>query len=185
MKKKNSFVYTLINDAINENELITNNYFNQLRGKLSSDYNDDTLRIKNNVIKKGSLAKAIDAQLKYVSKGSTILVGGKNWKLEKYVARQVRDSVKDLAKDSTLARMKDFDLDIIIFSTHAGAREDCDNDQGKAFSMSGASGIAIDFNGNEIEFEDISNSSYGEVAGIMGVNCRHQMYPLTYDYIKE
>ena len=66
--------------------------------------------------------------------------------------------------------------DYIEVSSHIGARPLCSQDQGKIFSLSGNTTPIKDGSGLEIIPKPWSSSTYGEPAGIFGINCGHSRY---------
>ena len=68
--------------------------------------------------------------------------------------------------------------DIFQVSTHAGARPLCYPYQGKFFSWSEGPGEFIDGNGELQHYDNINDSSYGEPAGLFGINCGHHPIPV-------
>lgn len=98
---------------------------------------------------------------------------GRNWTPEAYVSMDLRTTSAQTARGVVEAQGRDYGLDVILVSSHAGARPKCAPYQGRCFSMSGRYGVITDANGNEYEFEPIDNTSYGEPDGLFGINCGH------------
>lgn len=92
---------------------------------------------------------------------------GRRWSVEAYVNMFVRTTVKSVATATQFARMDDYGLDLIEVSSHAGARPLCAPYQGRIYSRSG----------NHPVYPPFSSTSYGEPAGLLGINCGHQIYP--------
>lgn len=105
---------------------------------------------------------------------------GKQWSPEAYVSMDLRTTSAQTARGVVEAQGRDYGLDVILVSSHAGARPKCAPYQGRCFSMSGRYGTIRDANGNEYEFEPIDNTSYGEPDGLFGINCGH-----SFRYIEE
>ena len=105
---------------------------------------------------------------------------GREWSPEAYVSMDLRTTSAQTARKVVEAQGRDYGLDVILVSSHAGARPKCAPYQGKCYSMSGRSGTIRDANGNEWEFESIYDTSYGEPDGLFGINCGH-----TFRYIEE
>lgn len=105
---------------------------------------------------------------------------GKQWSPEAYVSMDLRTTSAQTARGVVEAQGRDYGLDVILVSSHAGARPKCAPYQGRCFSMSGRYGVITDANGNEYEFEPIDNTSYGEPDGLFGINCGH-----SFRYIEE
>lgn len=105
---------------------------------------------------------------------------GREWTPEAYVSMDLRTTSAQTARGVVQAQGNDYNLDVIIVSSHAGARPKCAPYQGKCYSMSGRYGIIKDANGREYDFEPIQNTSYGEPDGLFGINCGH-----TFRYIED
>ena len=63
-------------------------------------------------------------------------------------------------------------------SSHPGARPLCYPYQGKFFSWSEGPGEFIDGSGQLQHYDNINDSSYGEPAGLFGINCGHHPIPI-------
>ena len=105
---------------------------------------------------------------------------GRSWSPEGYVSMDLRTTSAQTARKVVEEQGRDYGLDVILVSSHAGARPKGAPYQGRCFSMSGRYGTIKDANGNEYEFEPIQNTSYGEPDGLFGINCGH-----SFRYIEE
>lgn len=105
---------------------------------------------------------------------------GRSWSPEGYVSMDLRTTSAQTARKVVEEQGRDYGLDVILISSHAGARPKCAPYQGRCFSMSGRYGTIKDANGREYEFEPIQNTSYGEPDGLFGINCGH-----SFRYIEE
>ena len=103
---------------------------------------------------------------------------GRNWTPEAYVNMDIRTTVHNTALKSADARMQDYGADVFQVSSHGGARPLCYPYQGKFYSNSGSAGEIELGNGNTVKYEPLSATSYGEPAGLFGVNCRHYKIPV-------
>ena len=92
---------------------------------------------------------------------------GRHWTPEAYAGTLVRSSSTQMATETQLARMEELGEDLVEISSHLGARPKCEPYQGKIFSLSGKSK----------RYPALSDTSYGQVDGLFGINCRHVMYP--------
>lgn len=91
----------------------------------------------------------------------------KEWTPEAYintVVRSISNRVSNTMQDN---RMDEYGVDLIEVSAHMGARPRCAPYQGKIYSRSGTSKKHPPF----------SETSYGEIAGLFGINCGHTKYP--------
>lgn len=102
---------------------------------------------------------------------------GRNWTPEAYTNMCIRSTVGSVAKETQFALMDDYGLDLVEVSSHSGARPLCAKDQGKIFNRNGGGGYTTDLDGKRIRFYAWRSSSYGKPAGLLGINCGHQIYP--------
>lgn len=93
--------------------------------------------------------------------------GGRRWSPEAYTNMVMRSTSNNVANEMQDARMDEYGVDLIEVSSHAGARPRCAPFQGRIFSRSG----------NHPKYPALSDTSYGEAAGLFGVNCGHLKYP--------
>lgn len=106
---------------------------------------------------------------------------GRNWSPESYVSMDIVTTSNNVAREVVMQQGRDYGMDIILVSSHGGARPQCEPYQGKCYSMSGRYGKIKDLNGVEYDFEPIQNTTYQkEPAGLFGINCHH-----TFRYITE
>lgn len=94
--------------------------------------------------------------------------------IETATARAVRTGISQASVNITLARIREMKWDIILVSSHLGARINDKQDytnhhwwQGKFYSDSG----------NDPRFPPFSVCGFGDVQGIGGANCRHHIGP--------
>ncbi|MDC2867570.1 phage minor capsid protein [Bacillus sp. BP-3] len=92
---------------------------------------------------------------------------GRRWSTEGYINMITRSVSQNVANEMQMTRMDEYDVDLIEVSSHLGARPRCSPFQGRIFSKSGKSK----------RYPPFSSTSYGEAAGLLGVNCRHVIYP--------
>ncbi|WP_394136839.1 phage minor capsid protein [Cytobacillus oceanisediminis] len=92
---------------------------------------------------------------------------GRKWSTEAYVSMVTRSMSNNVANEMQFVRMDEYGLDLVEVSSHSGARPRCAPFQGRIFSRSG----------NSNKYPALSSTSYGEAAGLRGVNCRHVFYP--------
>ena len=101
---------------------------------------------------------------------------GRKWTPEAYVNMDIRTTVHNTAVESVKLRQEDYGVSIFRVSTHSGARPLCYPYQGKYYSWENESGTFTDGEGNRHSYKPISSTSYGEPAGLFGINCGH--YPI-------
>ena len=99
--------------------------------------------------------------------------GGHRWSPEAYVMMDVRTTVCNAARQAAFDRCDDFGSDIIQIDAHAGARPLCYPWQGKLISRTDNSRDVPDLHGDMVHVYALSETSYGNPAGLFGVNCRH------------
>ena len=87
--------------------------------------------------------------------------------IETTTLRAVRTGISQATAQIQIARMNEMDVDLVITSSHLGARPSHQIWQGKVFSRSGKS-----------EYPPFEQSTgYGTVSGLCGANCRHSFSP--------
>lgn len=111
---------------------------------------------------------------KIAKKGVKVEFPGRIDTIETAALRCVRTGISQMSGEITLERMKEMNWDIILVSSHLGARVTKANDytnhswwQGKFYSLSG----------KDSRFPPYSLCGEGKVQGIHGANCRHSKGP--------
>lgn len=87
--------------------------------------------------------------------------------IETATLRAVRTGISQATAQIQITRMNEMDVDLVITSSHLGARPSHAEWQGKVFSRSG--------NGKYPPFAE--STGYGTVTGLCGANCRHSFSP--------
>lgn len=103
---------------------------------------------------------------------------GRAWSAEAYVNMDIRTTVHNTYIQTVKERQSDYGCDVFQVSSHAGARPLCYPYQGKLYSWGSTGGIIPLGDGRTYRFEPISATSYGEPAGLFGINCGHVPYPM-------
>lgn len=88
--------------------------------------------------------------------------------IETATTRAVRTGISQASGDIQMARMDEYGVDLVIVSSHLGARPEHAVWQGKIYSKSGTSEEYPDF---------VASTGYGSVTGLCGANCRHNFGP--------
>jgi hypothetical protein len=88
--------------------------------------------------------------------------------IETATARAVRTGISQASAHIQAARMDEFDVDLVLVSSHLGARPSHHVWQGKIYSRSGTDEKYPDF---------VSSTGYGTGEGLCGWNCRHNFGP--------
>ena len=117
---------------------------------------------------------------KMVENGITGFIdhGGHHWTPEAYVTMDVRTTMANTARAAVFERMDDYDADLYQVSHHDGARPLCYPWQGKVISKDDRARVVQDDQGNSVQVYAQSETSYGEPAGLFGINCGH--YPIPF-----
>lgn len=96
------------------------------------------------------------------------------WTPEAYVNMVIRSTVHNTAVQAARARMQDYNVQVFQVSSHAGARPLCYPYQGKYYSWDNTAGEITLGNGKTVKYEPLSSTSYGQPAGLFGINCGHE-----------
>jgi hypothetical protein len=117
-----------------------------------------------------------DSISKWAEKGIPALIksNGHRMYTEGYLNMVMRSTVNNIANDMQDARMNDFGVDLLEVSSHMGARPGCAPFQGRIYSRSGT----------HPKYPAFATTSYGNPAGLFGVNCRHVKYPFIEGFSK-
>ena len=103
---------------------------------------------------------------------------GRSWSPEAYVNMDIRTTVHNVAIQSVKNRMADYNTQVFQVSAHAGARPLCYPYQGKLYSWDNTAGEIELGNGKTMRYNPLSSTSYGEPAGLFGINCGHSPIPI-------
>lgn len=103
---------------------------------------------------------------------------GRSWTPEAYVNMVTRTTVHNTAIQAARARMEDYNTQVFQVSSHAGARPLCYPYQGKFYSWDNTAGEIELGNGQRVRYEPLSSTSYGQAAGLFGINCGHYPIPV-------
>ena len=102
---------------------------------------------------------------------------GREWSPEAYVMMDMRSTLGNTARAAQDARCDQYGINLIEVSSHMGARPLCALYQGRIFSRDGSKGVTVDGAGGKIYYTPLSETSYGQPAGLFGINCGHVQYP--------
>lgn len=104
---------------------------------------------------------------------------GRKWQAETYASMVVRTTAHNAAIEAIKTRQQEFGGgDIFQVSSHPGARPLCFPYQGKFYSWSAGPGEFTDGAGHTHTYDNINNTSYGQAAGLFGINCGHHPIPM-------
>jgi hypothetical protein len=114
---------------------------------------------------------------KWADKGVPALIRADGAKLstEAYVNSVMRSMSNRVANEMQDARMDEYGCELIEVSAHMGARPGCAPFQGRIFARKG----------KHPKYSSLSDTSYGEPAGLFGINCRHVKYPFIEEITKK
>lgn len=101
----------------------------------------------------------------------------RHWTPEAYVTMDIRTTLANTGRAAIFEQMDNYGDDLYMVSYHDGARPLCYPWQGKVISRSGRTGETTDIDGNSIRIYAQSETSYGEAAGLFGINCGHFPMP--------
>lgn len=95
---------------------------------------------------------------------------GRRWSTEGYVNMLVRSTSKTVSNDMQLSLLEQYNIDLIEVSSHTDARPKCARDQGRIYSKSGKAKT----------YPAWTTTTYGQPDGLLGINCRHVIYPFVH-----
>lgn len=98
---------------------------------------------------------------------------GRKWSAEAYVRMDIKTTVSNAANQAVMDRNASYGNDIVWPRVNATARPGCYPWQGKLISMSDNERDVPDGNGKMRHVYPVSKTTYGEPAGIWGINCHH------------
>ena len=116
-----------------------------------------------------SYSQAVKEVLKNIVSDGVVVnyPSGHSDTIETATLRAVRTGISQATAQIQISRMNEMDIDLVITSSHLGARPSHQEWQGKVFSRSGKS-----------EYPPFEQSTgYGTVSGLCGANCRHSFSP--------
>ena len=102
---------------------------------------------------------------------------GRRWSAESYVAMDIRSTVYNTGRAAVWETNQNFGNDLYIVSYHDGARPLCYPWQNKVISSTNNAREVADLDGNTVHVYAQSDTSYGEPAGLFGINCKHYPSP--------
>ena len=102
---------------------------------------------------------------------------GRHWDAETYVAMDVRTTMFNTGRAAVWETNEGFGNDLYIVSYHNGARPLCYDWQNKVISANNVSRDVADLDGNVVHVYAQNETTYGEPAGLFGINCKHYPTP--------
>ena len=173
-------VRSILSNAVEEILTTFNKQNNSLLASAGDEYRDIVNKVSSQVLAgtKTTNKAMQEAVSQLAEKGLTGFTArnGARWNPEGYTKMVIRTNTQNTINRIQDERIQACGGDFIEISSHIGARPLCSQDQGQVFSLSGYSGYIEDLDGNRIKVRAWSSSSYGEPAGIFGINCGHSRY---------
>lgn len=102
---------------------------------------------------------------------------GRRWSAEAYVAMDIRTTAMNAGRAAVWETNQNFGNDLYLVSWHNGARPLCYDWQNKVISALNNARDVVDLDGNTIHVYAQSETTYGEPAGLFGINCKHTPSP--------
>lgn len=115
------------------------------------------------------------ATRRMLDKGLTGFVdaGDHHWQPETYASMVMRTTYHNVSRAAFWERNEDYGNDLYLVSQHPGARPLCYPWQCKVISRAGPHRWETDGAGNPVQVWAQDETSYGEPAGLFGINCGH------------
>lgn len=166
--------------ATNSTKTTFNRVNNSLLSSSRAVYVDTVNKVSSNVIA-GVMTpqQAMISGVKQMTQqGLTAFTAGNGaqWSPEAYTSMVIKSNVKNTINDIQDIRIQEAGGNYIEINSYSGARPLCSQDQGQIFSLNGDTTPIIDINGNVIRVRSWLESTNGEPAGILGINCGHQKF---------
>ena len=173
-------VQGILTTAIQEVLTTFNKQNNSLLASAGSEYVDIVNKVSSQVLAgtKTTNKAMQEAVSQLAEKGLTGFTArnGAQWSPEAYTKMVIRSNTQNTINRIQEERIQSCGGDFIEISSHVGARPLCSQDQGQIFSLSGNTEPIEDLDGSKIKVRAWSSSTYGEPAGILGINCGHSRY---------
>ena len=121
-----------------------------------------------------------DATRKMVSNGIPGFIdsGGHKWAPETYIAMAMRTTYHNASRTAFFERNAEYSNDLYLVSQHPGARPLCYPWQCKVISRANNRRWETDGAGQPVQVWAQDETTFGEPAGLFGINCGH--YPLPF-----
>lgn len=118
------------------------------------------------------LAKSGLRSIDYTKDGKT-----RAYQLDTSVRMCLRTGMNQLAGKIQEENMKQFDTPLVYVDAHAGSRPEHAVWQGKVYAYNPNGRLDDGRKAGEVYGDFFSETDYGSVTGLMGVNCSHHFYP--------
>lgn len=175
------FIVKGILDSAIKNVLTTfNKQNNSLLASAGQEYMDIVNKVSSQVLAgiKTTNKAMQEAVSQLAERGLTGFTArnGARWSPEAYTKMVIRSNTQNTINNIQDERIRSCGGDYIEVSSHIGARPLCSQDQGQVFSLSGSTKSVEDGSGSKVKVRAWSSSTYGQPAGIFGINCGHSRY---------
>lgn len=142
------------------------------------DAAQDALNVQTGMVHLGTKThqEALRAAVKAMSDADItgfIDRAGRKWSAEAYVRMNIQTTCGRAANQAVMDRNASYGNDIVWPRTNATARPGCYPWQGQLISMSNVPRDVQDGNGKSRHVYAASETTYGQPAGIWGINCHH------------
>lgn len=162
----------------------TKNTFNEVNNNVlkgtKEAYTRTINKVSTNVISgiQTSQQATVMAVKEMVRSGLTgfTMNNGAEWSPEAYTSMVIKSNVKNTINEVQDKRIREAGGNYIEINSYSGARPLCSLDQGRVFSLNGDTTPIKDIHGNVINVRSWLDSTHGEPAGILGINCGHQKF---------
>lgn len=185
LKEVNQTTFLSVSDVY---QSAVNNVANKISAEMTRQSQDIEWRlieegINEIVVDREVCMKAVSNTVqKMADEGITgfVTVSGRQWHTDTYSAMVMRTEAHNYAIDCVRERQADYGSDLFQVSSHSGARPLCYPYQSKICSWSAQSGgTFVDGAGITYDYLSLENeTSYGEPAGLFGINCGHFPLPI-------
>ena len=98
---------------------------------------------------------------------------GQQWQPDTWVAMTMRSTYHNVSREAFWERNGDYANDLYLVSQHPGARPLCYPWQCKVISRTDNARDVTDGDGNPVHVYAQSETTFGEPAGLFGINCGH------------
>jgi hypothetical protein len=166
--------------AINSTKTTFNKVNNSLLASSRASYVTTVNKVSTNVIA-GVMTpqQAMTSAVKEMTQqGLTAFTAnnGAQWSPEAYTSMVIKSNVKNTTNDIQDIRIQEAGGNYIEINSYSGARPLCSLDQGQVFSLNGDTTPIVDINGRVIPVRSWYESTHGQPAGILGINCGHDKF---------
>jgi len=163
-------VFADIDNFINQTLITTNLGRGNLQRTFTKIVENTVMNvIAGNMTHKQGLERALLEQAQRGIPSSFVDKRGNRWSMERYLNMVLRSTYNRTYNEIRMERMADFDVHTVLVSALDDPAPRCSEVQGTVVDMRE--------NPPTNEFRSIYDFGYGDANGVLGVNCRHQVWP--------